>query len=86
MKKKLYKKRSKSCLKNKSLSFEKSGQKTGQSQKPCRTTHARPKIKTCPGKSGRMDTLIIPKNICKNTRVEETNNQCNTPHEDDIDM
>ena len=60
----LNKKRSKSWLKNKNLSFEKSGQKPGQSQKSCRTTHTSPKMRACPGKSGRMVTLTRPYIVC----------------------
>ena len=32
--------------------------KPGQSRKSCRATHTSPKMRICPGKSGRMVTLI----------------------------
>ena len=54
----LYKKRSKSWLKNKNVSFGKSRQKPGRSQKSCRTTHSSPKMVTSPEKSERMVTLL----------------------------
>ena len=60
----LYKKKSKSWLKNKNLSFEKSRQKSGQSRKSCRTTHTSSKTRAFPGKSGRMVTLTRTYIVC----------------------
>ena len=60
----LYKKRSKSWLKNKNVSFEKSEQKRGHSKKYCRTTQTSPRMRACPGKSGRMVTLARPYIVC----------------------
>ena len=60
----LYRKKSNSWLKNKNLFSEKSGKKPGQSRKSCRTTHISPKMRACPGKSGRMVTLTRPYIVC----------------------
>ena len=61
-----YEKRSKSCLKNKNLSFEKSGQKTEQSKQSYGTTHTSPKMRTRPEKSERMVTLYTHDNTGAN--------------------